>query len=82
MALLLDPVGELGDLVVDRPALGHELADEGGVVDDQHAVGGTRDALRRAVEMEHRFVATYTPDPQERAGLIDRANAVRPWSWT
>jgi hypothetical protein len=25
--LLLDPVGELGDLVVNRPALGHQGAD-------------------------------------------------------
>ncbi|KUG53597.1 serine/threonine protein kinase [Serinicoccus chungangensis] len=42
----------------------------------------TRDALQRALEREYRVLADYTPDPQERAGLIDRANAVRPWSWT
>ncbi|WP_151524196.1 serine/threonine-protein kinase [Serinicoccus kebangsaanensis] len=42
----------------------------------------TRDALQRALEQEYRVLADYTPDPQERAGLIDRANAVRPWSWT
>ena len=42
----------------------------------------TRDALQRALEKEYRVLADYTPDPQERAGLIDRANAVRPWSWT
>ena len=42
----------------------------------------TRDALQRALEKEYHVLADYTPDPQERAGLIDRANAVRPWSWT
>ena len=42
----------------------------------------TSDALRRAVETEYHFLADYTPDPQERAALIDRANAIRPWSWT
>ena len=42
----------------------------------------TKDALRRAVEKEYRTLADYTPDPAERATLIDRANAVRPWSWT
>ena len=42
----------------------------------------TQDALRRAVEKEYRTLADYTPDPTERAALIDRANAVRPWSWT
>ena len=42
----------------------------------------TRDKLSRQLEKEYRFLADYTPDPQERAGLIDRANAVRPWSWT
>lgn len=42
----------------------------------------TSDALRRALEKEYRYLADYTPDPHERAGLIDRANAVRPWSWT
>lgn len=42
----------------------------------------TRDALRQALEHEYRFLADYTPDPAERAALIDRANAVRPWSWT
>ncbi|MGD8149600.1 tetratricopeptide repeat protein [Ornithinimicrobium sp. Y1694] len=42
----------------------------------------TQDALRRALEKEYRFLADYTPDPQERADLIDRANAIRPWSWT
>ncbi|GGK68235.1 serine/threonine-protein kinase [Ornithinimicrobium pekingense] len=42
----------------------------------------TRDALRRALEQEYRVLADYTPDPVERATLVDRANAVRPWSWT
>jgi serine/threonine-protein kinase PknG len=42
----------------------------------------TTDALHRALEKEYRFLADYTPDPLERAELIDRANAVRPWSWT
>ena len=42
----------------------------------------TRDALRRALEKEYRVLADYTPDPVERATLVDRANAVRPWSWT
>lgn len=42
----------------------------------------TREALRRALEAEYRMLADYTPDPVERAILIDRANAVRPWSWT
>ncbi|WP_122260551.1 serine/threonine-protein kinase [Ornithinimicrobium cerasi] len=42
----------------------------------------TREALRRAVEKEYRYLADYTPDPLERAALIDRANAIRPWSWT
>ncbi|MFK5645201.1 tetratricopeptide repeat protein [Ornithinimicrobium sp. LYQ121] len=42
----------------------------------------TSDALNRALEKEYRFLADYTPDPLERAELIDRANAVRPWSWT
>ena len=41
----------------------------------------TTDALHRALEKEYRFLADYTPDPLERAELIDRANAVRPWSW-
>lgn len=41
----------------------------------------TREALRRALEREYRVLADYTPDPQERARFIDRANAVRPWSW-
>ncbi|GAA5161494.1 tetratricopeptide repeat protein [Ornithinimicrobium tianjinense] len=42
----------------------------------------THDGLRRALEKEYRYLADYTPDPLERAALIDRANAVRPWSWT
>ncbi|QFG68099.1 serine/threonine-protein kinase [Ornithinimicrobium pratense] len=42
----------------------------------------TRDALSRQLEREYRVLADYTPDPQERAVLIDRANTVRPWSWT
>lgn len=42
----------------------------------------TRDALRRALEQEYHVLADYTPDPVERATLVDRANAVRPWSWT
>ncbi|AXH95703.1 serine/threonine-protein kinase [Ornithinimicrobium avium] len=42
----------------------------------------TRDALRRALEQEYHVLADYTPDPVERAALVDRANAVRPWSWT
>ena len=42
----------------------------------------TREALSRQLEREYRVLADYTPDPQERAVLIDRANAVRPWSWT
>ncbi|MGO0576296.1 tetratricopeptide repeat protein [Ornithinimicrobium panacihumi] len=42
----------------------------------------TQDDLRKAVEKEYRVLADYTPDPLERAALIDRANAVRPWSWT
>ena len=37
---------------------------------------------RMAVEKEYRYLADYTPDPLERAALIDRANAIRPWSWT
>lgn len=42
----------------------------------------TREALRRALEQEYHVLADYTPDPLERAALVDRANAVRPWSWT
>jgi serine/threonine-protein kinase PknG len=42
----------------------------------------TRDSLRTALEHEYRFLADYTPEPTERAALIDRANAIRPWSWT
>ena len=42
----------------------------------------TQEALSQRLEQEYRVLADYTPDPQERAVLIDRANAVRPWSWT
>ena len=42
----------------------------------------TQDALRRSLEKEYRFLADYTPDPTARAALIDRAHAIRPWSWT
>ncbi|XVX20615.1 tetratricopeptide repeat protein [Actinomycetota bacterium] len=43
-------------------------------------VPATEMSLRNALEKTYRELATLTPDPEERAGLVDRANDVRPWS--
>ncbi|MBW3084015.1 Serine/threonine-protein kinase PknG [Austwickia sp. TVS 96-490-7B] len=43
-------------------------------------VPARRAALQRALESTLRDLAHLTPDPQIRTALVDRANAVRPWS--
>lgn len=45
-------------------------------------VPATSMALRAALERAYRDLADLTPEPTERFALVDRANAVRPWSLT
>ena len=40
----------------------------------------TVSGVRQGLEAAYRQLAAVTPDEGERVALIDRANAVRPWS--
>ncbi|MFZ1412484.1 MAG: tetratricopeptide repeat protein [Micropruina sp.] len=40
----------------------------------------TQSALRDTLEATYRTLAHLTPDPAERAALVDQANQIRPWS--
>ena len=54
------------------------LAGNGAVKLGQTSV--TASSLRDRLEATYRRLASLTADPDERAELIDRANAIRPWS--
>ena len=40
----------------------------------------TESGVRQGLEAAYRQLAEVTPDPAQRAALVDRANSVRPWS--
>jgi serine/threonine-protein kinase PknG len=40
----------------------------------------TVSGVRQGLEAAYRQLAAVTPDDGERVALVDRANAVRPWS--
>ena len=57
----------------------------GGRAGDGLTLGGrppTERGMRDALEAALRTLAKVTPDPAQRVALVDRANDVRPWSWT
>lgn len=62
----------LAEVVDKGPAEGVEL----------DGVPATESHLRRALERAYRTLATLTTDPAQRHVLVDKANTVRPWSFT
>lgn len=91
---LADAIGDVGGVTMDPR---QRLAFDIGVYDRalRHVVtngdaaririGGvpaTSLALRTALERSYRELAELTPESSERFALVDRANAVRPWSLT
>lgn len=91
---LADAIGDVGGVAMDPR---QRLAFDIGVYDRalRHVVNNgdasririgevpaTSLALRTALERSYRELAELTPEASERFALVDRANAVRPWSLT
>lgn len=91
---LADAIGDVGGVTLDPR---QRLAFDIGVYDRalRHVVTNgdaaririgdvpaTSLALRSALERSYRELAELTPESSERFALVDRANAVRPWSLT